>query len=378
MKTRLFRYILFSFLLPILFLSACVKTDPQVVRIAFEELQEGAFYNGSLMFNPSDPSYSHLHKGTLIAFQDISYGWEDKGDDLYVLTIVNKKFGYLYIRDVNQEDVEYEYLVYDEDGRVIESEDSVHLNMVEGEASFSSASEGFGFSGVSYHTGVNASHAVITNSCLMSFIHELPEAVPEEEISSKQEFRRVVFRIQQPGITQTSRYPKGVLAISTSSPKSHVVNSSFYHRITSGDTDAEDEMVFYKTDHLPEFSPGDFVLDAKYGVVRMVESVDDSDPSRIVLTTVEAALEDALGTVIIEIEGELTEILTKYSDSEYLIDPQSIRAEMLRKEWDVEIVDDEEISAKIQKYFQVSPLTYQYRFMTVWTNSARQEEYPSP
>jgi len=354
MKTRLFRYMFFSFLLLILLLSACVKPNPQVVRIAFEELQEGAFYNGSLMFNPSDPSYSHLHKGTLIAFQDISYGWEDRGDDLYILTIVNKKFGYLYIRDVNQEHIEYEYLVYDEDGRIIEREDSVHLYMVEGEASFSSASEGFGFSAISYHTGVNASNAAITNSYLLSFIHELPEAVPEDEISSKQKFRRVVFRIQQPGITQTSRYPKGVLAISTSSPKSHVVNSSFYHRITNGDTDAEDEMVFQKTDHLPEFSPGDFVLDGKHGVVKMVESVDDSDPAQIVLNTVEAALEDALGTVIIEIEGDLTEILTKYSDSDYVIDPQSIRAEMLRKEWDVEIVDDEEISAKIKNIFKLS------------------------
>ena len=354
MRTRLLKYIFFSFLLLILFLSACVKPDPQVVRIAFEELQEGAFYNGSLMFNPSDPSYSHLHKGTLIAFQDISYGWEEKGEDLYVPIIVNKKFGYLYIRDVYQEHIEYEYLVYDEDGTIIEREDSVHLYMVEGEASFSSASEVSRFSGISYHTGVNASHEVITNSCLLSFIHEIPEATPEEEISPEQEFRRVVFRIQQQGMTQTSHYPKGVVAISTSSPKSHVVNSSFYHRITNGDTDAEDEMVFLKTDHLPEFSPGDFVLDGKYGVVKMVESVDYLDPSRIVLNTVEAALEDALGTVIIEIEGDLNEILTKYSDSDDLIDPQSIRAEMLRKEWDVEIVDDEEISAKIRNIFKLS------------------------
>jgi len=353
MKTRLLKYVFFSFLLPILFLSACVKPNPQVVRIAFEELQEGAFYNGSLMFNPSDPSYSHLDKGTLIAFQDITYGWEDRGDDLYIPIIVNKKFGYLYIRDVSQEHIEYEYLVYGADGTIIEREDSVHLNMVEGEASFSSASEDSGFSGVSYHTGVNATHPVIANSCLLSFIHEVPEAISEEETSSKQEFRRVVFRIQQPGITQTSRYPKGVLAISTSSPKSHVVNSSFYHRITNGETDAEDEMVFLKTDNLPEFSRGDFVLDGKYGVVKMVESVDDSDPSRIVLNTVEAALEDALGTVIIEIEGDLAEILTKYFDPADLIDPQSIRAEMLKKEWDIEIVDDEEISAKIKNIFKL-------------------------
>ncbi|WP_289059599.1 hypothetical protein [uncultured Mesotoga sp.] len=353
MKTRLLKYVFFSFLLPILFLSACVKPNPQVVRIAFEELQEGAFYNGSLMFNPSDPSYSHLDKGTLIAFQDITYGWEDRGDDLYIPIIVNKKFGYLYIRDVSQEHIEYEYLVYGADGTIIEREDSVYLNMGEGEASFSSASEDSGFSGVSYHTGVNATHPVIANSCLLSFIHEVPEAVSEEETSSKQEFRRVVFRIQQPGMTQTSRYPKGVLAISTSSPKSHVVNSSFYHRITNGETDAEDEMVFLKTDNLPEFWPGDFVLDGKYGVVKMVESVDDSDPSRIVLNTVETALEDALGTVIIEIEGDLAEILTKYSDPADLIDPQSIRAEMLKKEWDVEIVDDEEISAKIKNTFKL-------------------------
>jgi len=323
------------------------------VRIPFEELQLGAYYNGSLMFNPSDPSYSHLAKGTLIAFQDITYGWEDRGDDVFVPVVVTKKYGYLYIRDVHEEHIEYEYLLFGPDGHIIEREESVFLSVTTGQAEFSSASEDAGFCGVAYHTGVNASHSVISDSYLLTFIHERPGAADEEEIQLQEEFRRIVFRIQQAGINQSSHYPRGVVAISSTQPKSHVVNSSFHHRVTNGITDPEKEIVFVKTDDLPEFAAGDFILDAEHGIVRKTESVDDSDPSHIVLSTAKADLEDALGTVIIEIEGDLSEILMKHSLSDGFIDPQSVRVVLLRKEWDIEIVDYDDISAQIKNVFKL-------------------------
>ena len=348
MKTRLFVCIVFCVVLLMLFVSSCVnKHHPGVVRIAFEELQEGVFYSGSLMFDPSDPSYSHLHKGTLIAFQDITYGWEDIGDDVYVPIIIKTEYGYMYIRDVHEEYVEYEYLLYGPDGRIVEREDSVFLSVAAGEADFSSASENAGFCGIAYHTGVNASHSVISNSYLLSFIHEIPETVGEEEIIPQEEYRRVVFRIQQAGITQTSHYPKGVVAISASNPKSHVVNSSFHHRVINGATDPEDEVVFLKTGHLPEFAPGDFILDAEHGVVRKIESVDDSDPSQITLGTTKANLVDALGTIIIKVEGDLSEIVQKHAARNDLFESQNVRVELLNLGWAVKIVNLLEAHAQI-------------------------------
>ncbi len=318
-------------------LSSCIVVDnPVVVRVPFEELKGGAYYGGGLLFSPSDMSISHLGEGTLIAFQDLRMEWAPEEGS----SIAERNYGYLYIKSIDGTGIEYEYLIYDSEGAIVKHVDSVFQPVSAGSQDLSSSSDADFFSGVSYHSAAGMQDPYISNGYLLTFRHEIPDA----ESSGPVSFRKVLFRVQQPPMVSSTRFPSGVIAVSNSIPRSLVINSSLLVQEPSA---IENQIVFSKTSSLPNFSNGDYIFDTMKDSLRRVVSVNDSDPSKVTLETEEAFVEEALGTLILNIEGDVSEIIEKFGTESDRSFAESVTTNLITKEWEVSIVDDDEMKAAI-------------------------------
>ncbi len=335
------------------FLTSCTTTNTIIIRVPFEELQSGAYYGGSLLFNSTDPSMSQLGDGTLIAFQDITYGWVEEEEDVFTSEILSKKFGYLFIRDIEPGQIIYDFLVYDENGRIIKRKDREVIPVMIGDADFSNNRTTDGFSGVVFHKDVHSQHSAITDSCLLSFIHEEPQT--EENTlnpESKEEYRRVLFRVQQTTNSLVKQHPKGIVAISHTSPKALVVNTGFHGFINYDVEEFENYVVFIQTDNLPSFAPGDYLLDHEMGDVKKVVSVIENGMI-VVLETEEADMQEALGSVIVNVEGSLEEIINRYGSQQDRENLERARVNLIEKEWDINILEEELADVKIENTFKM-------------------------
>ncbi|MCB1223974.1 MAG: hypothetical protein KDK21_08595, partial [Mesotoga sp.] len=313
-------------------LSSCIVVDnPVLVRVPFEELKGGAYYGGGLLFSPSDMSISHLGEGTLIAFQDLRMEWAPEEGS----SIAERNYGYLYIKSIDGTGIEYEYLIYDSEGAIVKHVDSVFQPVSAGSQDLSSSSDADFFSGVSYHSAAGMQDPYISSGYLLTFRHEIPDA----ESSGPVSFRKVLFRVQQPPMVSSTRFPSGVIAVSNSIPRSLVINSSLLVQEPSA---IENQIVFSKTSSLPNFSNGDYIFDTMKDSLRRVVSVNDSDPSKVTLETEEAFVEEALGTLILNIEGDVSEIIEKFGTESDRSFAESVTTNLITKEWEVSIVDDDE------------------------------------
>ncbi|MEA1884019.1 MAG: hypothetical protein U9N62_05830, partial [Thermotogota bacterium] len=350
------KYLLFTvlFITLLFFLSSCTTTKTLIVRVPFEELQGGAYYGGSLLFNTEDPSMSQLGDGTLIAFQDIRYGWVQEDEETFTSEIKSKHYGYLFIQDIELGQIIYDFLVYDENGKIIKRKDRQVLPVMIGDADFSNNRTTDGFSGVIFHNDVHSQHAEITDSCLLSFIHEKPQT--EENTLNrepKEEYRRVLFRVQQTTNSLVKQYPKGIVAISHSSPKALVVNTAFHSFVNYDVEEVENYVVFIQTDNLPVFAPGDFLLDHEMGDVKKVLKIIDDDGMLVVLETEEADMQDALGSVIVNVDGPLEEIIDRYGSEQDRENLERARVNLIEKEWDIPILEEELADVKIENTFRM-------------------------
>ncbi|HOZ98699.1 hypothetical protein, partial [Mesotoga prima] len=305
-------------------------------RVPFEELKGGAYYGGGLLFSPSDMSISHLGEGTLIAFQDLRMEWAPEEGS----SIAERNYGYLYIKSIDGTGIEYEYLIYDSEGAIVKHVDSVFQPVSAGSQDLSSSSDADFFSGVSYHSAAGMQDPYISSGYLLTFRHEIPDA----ESSGPVSFRKVLFRVQQPPMVSSTRFPSGVIAVSNSIPRSLVINSSLLVQEPSA---IENQIVFSKTSSLPNFSNGDYIFDTMKDSLRRVVSVNDSDPSKVTLETEEAFVEEALGTLILNIEGDVSEIIEKFGTESDRSFAESVTTNLITKEWEVSIVDDDEMKAAI-------------------------------
>ena len=355
MRYKLQKYCLATilFLALLFFLSSCTTTKTLIVRVPFEELQGGAFYGGSLLFNTEDPSMSQLGDGTLIAFQDITYGWVQEEEDTFTSEIKSKHYGYLFIRDIEPGQIVYDFLVYDENGKIIKREDRQVLPVMIGEADFTSSTRTDGFTGAVFHKDVHSQHEAIADACLLSFIHEEPQTEENTvDPESQEEYRRVLFRVQQTTNSLVKQHPKGIIAISHSSPKALVVNTGFHGFLNFDVEEVEDYVVFIQTDNLPTFAPGDFLLDHEAGDVKKVVSVVEND-MLVVLETEAADIQDALGSVIVNVDGPLEEIIERYGSQQDKEKLERARVNLIEKEWDINILEEELADVKIENTFKM-------------------------
>jgi len=337
----------------IFFFSGCTMTKKMVVRVSFDELQSGAYYGGSLLFNTSDTSISQLGEGTLIAFQDITYGWAQEDTETFTSEIKSKQYGYFFIRDIEPDLIIYDFLIYDQTGKIIKQKDAAVLQVMIGNADFSKNRSADGFQGVVFHKDVQGLNAAIEDSCLLSFIHEEPQTEENSENpESKDEFRRVLFRVQQTSNSNAKQHPKGIVAISHSNPKALVVNTSFHEFSNFDIEELENCVVFSQTDNLPTFAPGDFLLDHEMGEVKKVINVIENDMI-VLLETEDANMEDALGSVIVEVDGSPEEIINRYGSDSDREKFQRARINLIEKEWDINILEKELAKVKIENTFKI-------------------------
>ena len=336
------------------FLASCTNTRTLIVRIPFDELQNGAFYGGSLLFNPVDPSMSQLGDGTLIAFQDIEYGWEtEEEEDTYTSEITSKRYGYLYIRNIEPDRIVYDFLVYDSDGRIVKRKDAAELPLVLGVPDFSNTRDSDTFTGIAYHTDIASSHAAIADAYLLSFIHEEPQTEENStDPTAGEAYRRVLFRVQQTSNSLIKVHPKGIIAVSHSSAKSLVVNSAFHPLIDAHTEDDLSFLTFLKTQELPEFEPGDYILDDLAGDVMQVVAITDYE-YMIIVQARKAQMQDALGSVLVQVDGSLEEIISRYGSEQDRENLQRARINLIEKEWDIHILDEELASVKIENSFRM-------------------------
>ncbi len=349
----------------VLLIASCgFQREIWIVRVSFDELKEGAFYGGSLVYHPSDPSRSHLAKGTLISFQDITYGWEDAGDEEFVPVVQGKRYGYLYIQQVDSTQIVYEYLLYGPNGEIIEKENNLSLGLLAGEPDFSQARSTEAFRGFVYHSNQSNAHQFLQQTQLLTFIHELPKEADEgeqslhgREILPQEQFRRMVFRIENAGNTPLHSQ-KGVLGASIEHPRALVMNSAYYTVVEFEGQDLAEQIALLRTAQLPEFCIGDYIIDAHYdGVREIVEILDNPDLEYLILQTQKAHLEDALGTVVVEIEGDLGQIIQRYGsplDKQRLTDAEKrYRTNLLDKSWELELFKQHGIEVTLTNSFSL-------------------------
>ncbi|HOO32762.1 MAG TPA: hypothetical protein PK466_10000 [Thermotogota bacterium] len=338
--------------------SSCTIKKIIVVRVPFEDLTSGAFYNGSLAFNTSDDEFSQIGPGTTIGFQDITYGWEqDEVDEDYFLPIIlTRDYGYIYIREISELRMTYDYLIYGPDGIIKERKDNVTVNLVLGEAQFTET-RGDAFHGLTYHRGVTTNHPSIGDSCLLSFKNETPEELvtgSAREYAYHEQFKRVVFRIEHSGNATAPQFSKGLIAISVAHPRSLVVNSTFLSRYDLGEPPTSTHIAFYKNDNLPDFYEGDFILDEQGGLVRQVESVDLSNDDYVLIQATESTMEDALGTVVIDVDDDLATIIERYGSTDDKQRLARVRKNLYEKEWDIPLYDGDGVTVEIQNTFDLN------------------------
>jgi uncharacterized protein YxjI len=358
MKKRFLMFLSLTALFIITFvISSCTIKEIIIVRVPFEDLTSGAFYNGSLAFNANDDEFSQIGPGTVIGFQDITYGWEqDEVDPEYFLPIIlTRDYGYIYIKEIDEEHMSYDYLIYGPDGLIKERKENLIITLALGEALFSQG-RGDAFNGMVYHRGVATNHPGIEESCLLSFRHETPDEIETgstREYAYHDQFKRVVFRIEQSGNAVSPQYTKGMIAVSISHPRSLVVNSTFLSRYDLGEPATSTNIAFYKSDNLPEFYAGDFILDEDGGMVRKVENIDTSNTDYILIQATESTMEDALGTVVIDVDDDLAAIIERFGSPDDKERLARVRKNLYSKEWDIPLYEADGVTVDIQNEFDL-------------------------
>jgi len=359
MKTSFARLVWVTLLtIPLVLLTGCfVSPGNIVVRIPFEDLLQGGFYGGSLIYHPLNPTASHLNPGALISFQDLLFGWELEENDEYTPVEIDQWYGYLYVKAIDQTRIIYDYLLYDAQGSIIERADNVTLALSVGEPQFSTSRSEPGFSGISFHAPTEFQNIGLAGSSLLSFIHETPVEGEEGANRETDNYRRIVFRLET-----SSRSPfdfkNGIIAASLCSPRSIVINSQFLPEYVDHGEATPTHIAFYKTDYLPSFQEGDFILDARWGVTRKIAAVDASSAVYVLLETEEAFTDEALGSVIVHIEGDLEEIIGRYgssADRERIERFYSERKQynLLTIGWENEIYSRPELTVALENEFKI-------------------------
>jgi len=358
MKKRLARIVWVMLIAAsIVLFTACVYQNREIViRIPFAELQSGGYYGGNLIYHPKDPSSSHIGRGTLIAFMDITYGWEDQGNDEYCPKALSKRYGYLFITQIDVTKITYDYLIYDESGRIIETGLNVALPLLEGDPVYSLEPR-IGFSGISFFSNpVNCGDS-LKETYLLNFRQDIPVEDENGEIPFQETYRRIIFRIQ--GDPESPfEYEKGIIGASYSAPHTLVVNSSYHSEFLEHGEATETTIAFFKNENLPEFHAGDYVLDARYGIVRKVLDVDDTNPAFRLLHTELSHMDEAVGTVLVKADGNLEEIIRRYgSSADRLALQKAINARyrfnLFNKEWDIPILERDNLKVDIENNFSI-------------------------
>jgi outer membrane protein assembly factor BamB len=298
-------------LLVALVVSSCFfkKPDPPepTIRMTFEEIREGAFTGGQLVYSTND-LINHLTPGVLIPIMDITYGWiKLDGSDDYEYGPLSTIYGYLFVVEVDSERLVFDYLAYDQNGQVIENLKEVELKVDSpiGREVFESP----GLRGIRFEkaTSINASEA-LQGAFLLSFPREEPSEYEQMYFTGEETYNTVLFRIQKSPDVYV-RYKGGVIAATGGDSPRLVVNSGYLtvHEI------GYDYIDLVRANDLPPLSPDDYIVSAER-VFRVLKIEPSGYFNRYRVE--EATLLDAYGTVIMNASGDLERLVLNHGSDE--------------------------------------------------------------
>ncbi|HPD39365.1 MAG TPA: hypothetical protein PK411_13555 [Mesotoga infera] len=301
----------FAVLLVALVVSSCFFKKPEppkpTIRMTFEEIREGAFTGGQLIYSTND-LINHLAPGVLVPIMDITYGWKKiNGSDDYEYVPLSTIYGYLFVVEVDSEGLVFDYLAYDENGIIIENLKEVELKVdssIELEAFESPGLRGIRFEKL---TSTNASQA-LQGAFLLSFPREEPSEYEQMYFTGEETYNTVLFRIQKSPANYV-RYKGGVIAATADDSPKLVVNAGYLTMREIGN----DYIDLVRANDLPPLSPDDYIVSPEK-VFRILEIEPSGYFNRYKVE--EATLLDAYGTVIMNASGDLESLILNHGSEE--------------------------------------------------------------
>ncbi len=303
------------------------------IRMTPEQIRKGSFTGGRLIF--SETGINHLEKGTLIPILDMIQGFEalENGEG-YGFKTFKENYGYYYVVESTSEYLIVDYLLYDSNGKIIVHEEGITVTEGDilnfrGEELLNDSLDAFHYK-VSYANFVarNGSYSSeLQGASLLSFPNEVPTEEEQMNVNVKKRYRTVLFRLQETG-SEPYEYTSGVIAAHESIPFL-VIDSSYYD-----ETYSTDSLIGINDPDLPEIEVGDYILDHSASTVRRVTGSIPGNGTEGTQTfdTDIIHLQEAVGAMRIQIDGDLAEIIQRYGSQ---AEKERLNELLSRKHYDV-------------------------------------------
>jgi len=303
------------------------------IRMTIEQISQGSFTGGRLIF--SENGINHLEKGTLIPILDMIQGFVPGGDgEGFEFKRFEENYGYYYVVESNPEFLILDYLLYDSNGKIIDHEERItvtegKLLNVRGEEISHDSVNDFHYKLSYSNFSARDTHysRELQGASLLSFPNEVPTEEAQMSIDTEKRYRTVLFRLQETG-NQPYEYTSGVIAAHESEPFL-IIDSSYYD-----ETNSTDSLVGINDPDLPEIEVGDYILDHSASSARRVTQIipgNDTEDTQTFDTDV-IHLQEAVGAMIIQVEGDLGEIIQRYGSQ---AEKKRLNELLSRKHYDV-------------------------------------------
>jgi len=249
--------------------------DPIDEWITYEEVQEGSFKTGSIIYS-TDDDYNQLETGKIIKMQ------------LITVTDYDPVINYCAIRldQTTAESVKFDYIIFKENGDLLSEKKGKVLPVNQ---SFDFNDDGMG--DITYKTLARSNlrkkdllmQKRGTQMCLLDFTNS-----PDNQAIS-------LFSYKDSG--QQIDPENGIINVNHEGKL--LVNSLHFTYKNTG-LPTETNISFNKP--LPDLYSGDIIIDMKYGVIREIESIDNYS-NYTTFQTKMISLPDAFGTIMIHFTG---------------------------------------------------------------------------
>lgn len=287
------------------------------IRMTVEQIRQGSFTGGRLIF--SENGINHLEQGILIPILDTIQGFVPvDGSDKYDFKTIEERYGYYYVVDSSAKSLTLDYLLYNDEGKIIEHEENIIVS--EGDILDQRGLSIPNKSTQDLHYKLNYSKMStrddefsreLEDASLLSFPKEIPSEEEQIHFDIEKRYRTVLFRLQKTG-TQAFDYQSGVIAAHETHPFL-IIESGYYD-----ETITHEDMIKIKDPDMPMIEIGDYILDNSTATARMVTGMaagDDINGFQIFHTD-DIHVQKVLGALRINVEGDLGEILQKYGSEE--------------------------------------------------------------
>ncbi len=301
-----------TFLITIFFLSSCVIMREKLdfhVRMTAEQIRQGTFTGGRLIV--SNHEIDQLKPGMLIPIIDKRQGFVKAEDsEGYLFTTLEVYYGYYYVVDATVQTLTLDYLLYDEEGRIVNHRENMVIHADADSASQRKESHGLVYQTLASRT---TSYSQALEGCsFLSFPWDIPDEHEQQYFDHDKVYRTVLFRLQKSG-TKPYNYQSGILAAHPTEDYI-ILGSRFFDNVVS-----EASRIKISDPDLPLWvGSGDYILDTHGSSARRITnaSISDDDPGYTIFDTEDIHVQKVVGAFEMKLEGDLAEIIERYGTQE--------------------------------------------------------------